>query len=262
MPFANALFMGNPKHSLYIGTAGWGLPRAVRDAFPGDGSQLERYARVLRCTEINTTFSRTHRPATFERWAAQTPENFRFAVKLPKAFTHTAQLHVPRKEVRSFVSSLEGMGERLRVLLVQLPPSLVFDLKVARAFFRAVRAGHAGAIVCEPRHSSWFTDAAEQLLVNERIGRVAADPPKPPGAAEPGGWLGAHGDGRAAIIYCRWHGSPRMYWSAYSDEWLAARAQELANWPSTTERWCIFDNTAAGAAADDALRLASRMGVR
>ena len=46
-----------------------------------------------------------------------------------------------------------------------------------------------------------------------------------------------------------------MYWSAYGEAWMTARAAELARWPAGTEAWCIFDNTAAGAAADDALRL-------
>lgn len=222
---------------------------------------MERYARVLGCTEINTTFSRTHRAGTFERWAKQTPAGFRFSVKLPKAFTHVARLETPCDEVGAFVSSLAGLGERLAVLLVQLPPSLAFDPKVACTFFRSVRAPFSGAIVCEPRHPSWFTKVAQRLLVDERIGRVATDPPKPTGAGEPGGWLGQRGDGGGAVVYYRWHGSPRMYWSAYGDDWMVARARELARWPATTELWCIFDNTAAGAAADDALRLGSQMGL-
>jgi uncharacterized protein YecE (DUF72 family) len=254
--------MTQAMSSFHIGTAGWSVPRATAHAFPGDGTHLERYARVLNCTEINTTFSRTHRADTFERWAIQTPADFRFSVKLPKAFTHVARLKTPGAEVRAFISSLAGLGERLAVLLVQLPPSLAFDAAVARAFFRLVRAEFSGAIVCEPRHSSWFTEVAQRLLVDERIGRVAADPPKPSGAGEPGGWLGERGDGRGAVVYYRWHGSPRMYWSAYDDDWIAARARELARWPATTEVWCIFDNTAAGAAVDDALRLRRTSGTR
>jgi uncharacterized protein YecE (DUF72 family) len=245
--------------TLHIGTAGWGLPRAMAEAFPGEGAHLERYARVLSCTEINTTFSRTHRTDTFERWAMQTPTGFRFSVKLPKAFTHKARLKTTPAEVGAFVSSLKGLGNRLAVLLVQLPPSLGFDPEVARAFFRLVRAEFSGAIVCEPRHATWFSEHAQHLLVGERIGRVAADPPKPSGAGVPGGWLGERGDGQGAVVYYRWHGSPRMYWSAYDNDWLAARAQEALNWPTNTQVWCIFDNTAEGAATHDALRLAARM---
>ncbi|ANH67801.1 DUF72 domain-containing protein [Mitsuaria sp. 7] len=243
-----------------LGTAGWSIPKAVAASFPGEDSHLARYARVLGCAEINTTFTRTHRPATFERWAAETPPDFRLSAKLPEAMTHDARLKVPRAEVKAFTTSLAGLGDRLAALLVQLPPSLALDSRTARAFFRSVHAGFEGAVLCEPRHPSWFTPAAERLLIEERVGRVAADPARPAGAGEPGGWLGEKGDGRGATVYYRWHGSPRMYWSRYEDDWLAARAAEVSRWPAGTEVWCVFDNTAAGAAADDALRLQALLG--
>lgn len=243
-----------------VGTAAWSLPRAVQGAFPEGDSLLSRYAQVLPCTEINSTFSKVHRPATFERWAAQTPPGFRFSVKLPKAMTHDARLKVPSREVRDFVWSLQGLGERLGVLLVQLPPSLDLDRRVARAFFRALRESFDGAIVCEPRHASWFTEAGDQLLVEERVGRVIADPVRPAGAGDPGGWLGEHGDGHGATVYYRWHGAPRMYWSAYGDDWLRDRARDIARWPKDTQVWCIFDNTASGAATADALRMKALLG--
>ena len=255
---------GNPRHDPFcmsatvrIGTAGWSIPKPVAASFPGDGSQLARYSRVLACAEINTTFTGTHRPATFERWANDTPPDFRFSVKLPQAMTHGARLKGRRAEVKAFTASLGGLGDRLAALLVQLPPSLDLDTRAARAFFRSIHAGFEGAVLCEPRHPSWFTAAAERLLIEERVGRVAADPAKPAGAGAPGGWLGEAGDGRGATVYYRWHGSPRMYWSRYEDDWLDARAKEISRWPTGTEVWCVFDNTASGAAADDALRLRS-----
>lgn len=240
-----------------IGTAGWSIPKDVAERFPGDGSQLRRYARVLGCAEINTTFSRIHRASTFERWAAETPADFRFSVKLPKTMTHAARLKVSRAEIEAFIASLAGLGERLAVLLVQLPPSLPLETSTARRFFRAVHAAFQGAVVCEPRHTSWFTPDAQRLLVEERVARAAADPARLPGADQPGGWLGDAGDGQGATIYYRWHGSPRMYWSRYTEDWLQARAPQISRWPMGTQVWCIFDNTASGAAADDALQLQS-----
>ena len=64
-----------------------------------------------------------------------------------------------------------------------------------------------------------------------------------PEAARPGGWDG--------LVYHRLHGSPRMYWSAYAPPFLAALAARLE--ARRAETWCIFDNTAAGAALADAL---------
>lgn len=240
---------------LRVGTAAWSIPRAVAESFPGAGSHLTRYARVLNCAEINTSFYRSHRPEVYARWAAQTPAGFRFAVKLPRTITHDNRLRASRAALQRFMAEVAGLGDRLGVLLVQLPPSLVFEARPVRTFFGLLAGMFDGAVVCEPRHASWFEPAADRLLVKLRVGRVAADPARHSGAEVPGGWLGPAGDGAGAVIYYRWHGSPRIYFSAYGDEWLQSRADELRRWPDTAERWCIFDNTASGAAASDALRL-------
>ena len=238
-----------------IGTAGWALSREVADSFPGEGTHLERYARVLGCAEINSSFHRSHRVGVYERWAAATPPDFRFAAKLPRTITHDARLRGVREPLQRFLGEVAGLGDKLAVLLVQLPPSLAFEPRTARAFFRRLGEWFGGAVVCEPRHASWFTPEADGELVALRVGRVAADPARTPEAARPGGWLGPQGDGRGAVLYHRWHGQPRMYWSRYEPQWLRERADGLARWPGEAECWCVFDNTASGAAIGNALEL-------
>ena len=207
------------------------------------------------CAEINSSFYRSHRVEVYERWAATTPPDFRFAVKLPRSMSHDAGLRRTREPLRRFLAEVEGLGERLAVVLVQLPPSFAFEARPMRRFFGLLAGQFGGAIVCEPRHASWFTPAADRILASLRVSRAAADPARCPEAARPGGWLGPEGDGRGALLYHRWHGSPRMYWSRYEPQWLAERAQELAAWPASAERWCIFDNTASGAALSNALQM-------
>jgi uncharacterized protein YecE (DUF72 family) len=245
-----------------IGTAGWSIPRASAEAFAGEGSHLERLARVLGCAEINSAFYREHRRETYERWARAVPRDFRFAVKLPRTVTHELALRGVRRPLETFASQVSGLGRHLAVLLVQLPPSLAFEARLARAFFASLAQLSDAAIVCEPRHASWFEPRADALLARWQVGRAAADPARHTGADRPGGWLGPAGDGAGAVVYHRWHGSPRMYWSAYDDAWLDARAAELTAWPRRARCWCVFDNTASGAAADDALRLAARLSRR
>lgn len=238
--------------TLYVGTAAWGIPRAVAHAFGPGGSNLERYATRLPAVEINTTFYRPHRPATFARWAASVPAGFRFAVKLPRAITHEARLVAADAALSMFLEQIAGLGTRMGPLLVQLPPSLVFDAGIAARFFAALRLGHAGLVACEPRHPSWFTDAAAAMLVEWRVARVAADPSPVPAAARPGGWPG--------LVYHRWHGAPELYWSDYGPTGLRAIAQIMATPPAGAEAWCIFDNTAAGAATENALAVAAVLG--
>jgi uncharacterized protein YecE (DUF72 family) len=242
-----------------IGTAGWSLSREVAPEFPGEGQPLARYARVLRCAEINSSFHRSHKPQVYERWAAQTPAGFRFSAKLPRSITHEGRLRRAREPLSRFLAEASALGDRLAVLLVQLPPSFAFEARPVRTFFGLLSQLHGGAVVCEPRHASWFTPAADRVLVDLRVHRAAADPARWPEAAQPGGWLGEGGDGRGAVVYYRWHGAPRMYWSRYEAGWLQARAEELRRWPADADVWCIFDNTAGSGAIANALELRALM---
>jgi len=236
--------------SLRIGTAGWAIPRIHRERFPEEGSGLERYAARLTCAEVNTTFYRPHRPATFERWRDATPEGFRFAVKVPRAITHERRLADCGDLLAMFLQMAAPLGDKLGPLLVQLPPSLPLEAATAGAFLADLRRRHAGPVALEPRHVSWFTDEAENLLADHGVARVAADPAKVPEAARPGG--------ADTLRYWRLHGSPDMYRTPYGPERLDALAEAVR--ASPVETWVVFDNTTSGAAAGDALDLAARLG--
>lgn len=233
---------------LRIGTAGWSLPRAWQEAFPADGSHLQRYAAVFPGVEINSSFYRQHRRATYARWAASVSAGFRFAVKVPRAITHDQSLVAADVMLEVFLQEVSGLGDRLGPLLVQLPPSQQFDPVRAEEFFGCLRTMHTGAVACEPRHHSWFTDAADAMLVDHRVARVAADPACVPEASAPGGWPG--------LTYFRLHGSPRMYYSAYSEAFLSMIRERLFEADrGSAEQWCLFDNTTLGAATGNALEL-------
>ena len=231
-----------------VGCAGWSVPAAEKDRFPTEGSHLERFATRLPAVEIDSSFYRTHRPATYARWAASVPPSFRFAVKLPKTITHDAGLRDIESALDAFLAGPRSLGAKLGCLLVQLPPRLEFIPEIVERFLVALRQRHAGLVVAEPRHPGWFGEEAEQLLRRFHVGRVAADPARVPAAARPGGWPG--------LVYYRLHGSPRMYYSSYSPQFLRNLADRLTNHARPeTPVWCIFDNTALGAATSNALEL-------
>ena len=238
-------------HPIRIGTAGWSIPKLSAPAFPADGTHLERTARVMAMTEVNSSFYRPHKPETWARWAASTPPGFRFAVKLPKAISHEARLEGADAALERFLAEAGMLGDRFGPLLVQLPPSLRFDRAVAEEFFAILRARFDGDVVCEPRHASWFTDGAESLLVAHRVARVAADPAPVPGAGEPGGWDG--------LRYWRLHGSPVIYRSAYEPAVLDMLAERFLAEAALRPVWCVFDNTADFHALDDALATMARL---
>jgi uncharacterized protein YecE (DUF72 family) len=110
--------------TIHIGCAGWSLPKEHLTLFPLTGSHLERYAARFNCVEINSSFYRSHRVATYQRWAAATPPNFRFAVKLPKQITHIKRLSGADEAITGFATEVAGLGMKLGPVLVQLPPNL------------------------------------------------------------------------------------------------------------------------------------------
>jgi uncharacterized protein YecE (DUF72 family) len=227
-----------------IGCAGWSIPKAHAAAFPSEGSTLERYAQVFDCVEVNSSFYRPHRPATWRRWADSVPAGFRFAAKMPRAISHDCRLRACDGLVDSFLDQVGELGDKLGWLLLQLPPSLVFDAAVVLPFFERLRERHGGPLACEPRHPSWFRGAVDHELRQSGVSRVAADPARVPRAALPGG--------DRSRIYLRLHGSPRMYYDAYPSPMLERIARRVRDAPPA---WCIFDNTALGHATGDALAL-------
>src|SRR6476661_3262070 len=113
----------------------------------------------------------------------------------------------------------ERPGVEAGPLLVQLPPSLELDARIAARFCELLRRRSSDLVVCEPRHASWFSTDAEALLQQFEAARVAADPTTIVGADRPGGWQG--------IVYYRLHGSPRKYWSAYEHAFLEEIADAI-----------------------------------
>lgn len=228
-----------------VGTAGWSIPATFRARFDDGPSGLARYATRFNAVEINSSFYRSHKPDTYARWRDSVPEAFRFSVKLPRSITHDARLLKTSKRLDAFVEEISALGEKLEVILVQLPPSLEFDARRVSAFLAAFRRRFDRRVALEARHAEWFEPRADALLKQHGIARVAADPALVPSAARPGGvdtWS-----------YWRLHGSPRMYYSPYGEARVTEVAEAMA--ACSGDAWCIFDNTASGSATFDALAL-------
>jgi uncharacterized protein YecE (DUF72 family) len=236
-----------------VGLAGWSEATGRRSSFfpasEASGlSSLSRYASAFDFVEINSTFYRQVRPATFARWAGDVPDDFRFSVKMHRLVTHYTRLKRPDL-LDPFFESVAGLGGKLGAVLVQLPPSLAFDPGVAENFFDALRRRYPGPVACEPRHASWEDPAAAKMLRGHLVGLVRTEVPE---ADEKGG--------PARIpVYVRLHGSPRRYHSAYNSGQLRRLAAFLQA-GARRERFVVFDNTAGSAAVRNAAELLALLG--
>jgi len=182
-----------------IGTAGWSVDRSLAD-FPREGSALERYAAVFSAVEVNSSFYRRHRPATWQRWHDAVPDGFGFSVKLPRRITHERALADASDELKVFFDDVAPLRRKLAGLLIQLPPKLAFDREVAVGFFATLSEVSPVPAFLEPRHASWAAPDVSVLLQDHGVGRVYADPQDSAlqAAAEASG-----------ACYLRLHGRPR-----------------------------------------------------
>ena len=224
-----------------IGLAGWSeAVSKYRQHFPGTGSGLTRYAETFDMVEVNASFYRAVRAETFASWAEQTPEGFRFSVKINRAVTHAARLSANAK-LEQALEPMMSLGVKLAAVLIQLPPTLVHDPERDAAFLTRLRGIYAGTVAWEPRHPSWDDPQATALLAEYGVTRVRTEIPEPGAVQQVGG------------AYVRLHGTPRRYYSAYSSADLTALATWLRATPPPTIT--IFDNTASSAGVRNALEL-------
>jgi uncharacterized protein YecE (DUF72 family) len=292
---------GKPARSLdsgvRIGISGWtytpwrgvfypkGLPRK---------RELEYAARQFRSIEINGTFYGMQRPEAFGCWAAQTPDDFVFAVKAPRFITHIKRLREAETPLANFIASgLLRLGPKLGPILWQFPPSFRFDRERIEAFLRllphdtqaAARLGrrHDNRLKApawlkvdvdqrmrhafEIRHESFRTREFADLLRHYDIALVCADTVEWPRLM----------DVTSDFVYCRLHGSEELYASGYDARALDEWARRLAAWarggePDDAERvgpkarkrrrdvYLDFDNDRKVRAPDDARGLIERVG--
>lgn len=234
---------------LVVGTAAWSIPKVAAQFFPNEGSHLENYAKTLSGVEINSSFYKEHKPATYKRWSESVGANFKFSVKLSKVFTHTQKLLVTAEEVKTVLDGVRELGPKWEVLLVQLPPSLSFHDSTAYRFFEILRKHFSGMIAFEPRHKTWIEKPALLLQEQFRLTKVFADP-EPCPLPQDQDLNFRHG------CYFRLHGSPEIYKSNYEPTFLSTVFQQVQT-RSTAHKpaWCIFDNTTFGYATLNALQM-------
>lgn len=150
---------------LVVGTSGWQYRDWRGVLYPPQlpaREWLPHYAERFPAVEVDNTFYRLPEAKTFAAWANATPSTFRFAIKASRYLTHVKRLRDPAEPVARMLAHARPLGQKLHVVLVQLPPNLRLELdrlsELVDAFPRGLR------VALEPRHPSWFTDAVYARL--------------------------------------------------------------------------------------------------
>jgi uncharacterized protein YecE (DUF72 family) len=150
---------------VHIGTSGFAYPEWRPDFYPEKLPQrefLSYYASKLSAVEIDATFYRMPRPTTLDNWRETTHENFRFALKAPRKITHRDKLAVPSEALAYWTGLLPRLGDRLGMVLYQLPPYLLRDDHRLEAFLCSLDP--SPPVAFEFRHRSWFVPKVFEIL--------------------------------------------------------------------------------------------------
>jgi uncharacterized protein YecE (DUF72 family) len=245
MPGAHPTCVGRA----WIGTSGWQYAHWAGRFYPKGlprSRWLDHYASVFDTVELNTPFYGQPARATFERWRDAVPDSFMYSVKLNRYLTHIKRLAVEADSVERSYGTMGGLGRKLGVVLVQLPPRMRFDAQRTERYLRLVarrRRRHA----IEPRDGSWFSEEALALLRRRRAALCIQDSAR---------WSTLKDAVTSDFVYLRFHGPEQLYSSGYSDEQLQDWAGRIAQWLARgLDVYAYFNNDVPDHAPRDARRL-------
>lgn len=233
---------------LFIGTSGWNYDEWNDTFYAGvkRRDRLPHYAEYFNAVEVNATFYRLQKPGTLAHWHDETPRGFRFAIKGNRYLTHNKKLNDPPEPIDLESRNAQPLGDKLVVVLWQLPGNLKKNPDRLRRFCEALGKWKDVRHAVEFRHPTWFDADTAECLRAHGIANCQSD------AADWPLWQAVTGD----LVYIRLHGHTRTYASRYSTGSLNAWAASINNWRKARKTVHVyFDNTAEGAAPRDALKL-------
>ena len=215
--------------------------------------RLEFYAARFNTVELNASFYRWPRDASFAGWRRRLPPGFRFTVKAPRALSHARRLYGPEYWIGRVRDAVRLLEDRLGVVLVQLPPDQARD--DSRLAYFLDRWPRDLRLAIEFRHDSWLDEAVFALLQAHHAAYVVMS----------GAGLPCVLQATADFAYVRLHGpdDQHLYAGSYPDEAMAWWADRIAEWLAQgRDVYAYFNNDADANAVRNATTLRAQLAVR
>ncbi len=243
----------------FLGTIGFTYPEWKGGFYPTGlpaNQSLSYYSKIFNAVEINTTFYGPQPASQIQRWAGSTPDAFCFTLKSPRRVTHDLRLQNTEAEMRVFIESSEGLGEKFGAVLIQLPPSFkIEEIDALEKFLPTLPKGPRYAV--EFRHASWHLPQTADLLRRHKVCWVATDYEDLPVAIYP----------TTDFLYIRWIGKHNVI--PHPGHEVIDRTERLQAWLERIEAnsaeietvFGFFDNDYAGHAPATCNRLKKLIGL-
>ncbi|AZB16614.1 DUF72 domain-containing protein [Chryseobacterium indologenes] len=237
------------KENLYIGCSGFYNNDWKGSLYPENAPSkdfLSLYAEHFNCVEINSTFYRKPTAKTLLKWHDETPDHFRFFIKIPKSVTHQNRLSESKEEITAFCTHIhDHLKDKLSGFLYQLPPSFKNTQENTDRIIRNIDSNFLNVI--EFRDESWWQKEILSLL--KRMNIIFS------GVSFPGKLSEEVIINHPEVLYYRLHGKPVLYKSSYSDDFLSHLAEQIKNHPQ--KAFIFFNNTWGTSAIHNAMFLKS-----
>ncbi len=241
---------------IILGTSGWSYKEWEGSFYmKGEKRKLRAYSRIFNTVEIDSTWYRYPSKGMVMGWLRYTPSDFVFTAKLPKVITHEKVLGLKgdvRSDLESFLELMEPLqlNGKLGCLLIQLPPSYIYNPDSLESFFEMLQPQFRFAI--EFRHLSWMREETWRLLQKHNVAYTNVDEPLLPPEVHL----------TTDFAYFRWHGKGERPWFNYR-----YKKEELEPWiPKVKETskqvkrvHGYFNNHFHGYAPENCLSLIERL---
>lgn len=202
---------------------------------------FEYYSSRFPTLELNVTFYRFPQVSFLENWYAKSPEHFLFSVKAPRLITHYKQFKESQSLLDDFyITVRKGLKDKLGPVLFQLPPQYQFTEERLQLLIESMDPSFDNVI--EFRHVSWWTKQVQSALGDKKISFCGISHPSLPDEAIV----------NTGLVYYRFHGIPKLYYSAYSSAELKRAADAIRKNKMAKSIFIYFNNTATGAAIENA----------
>ncbi len=235
-----------------IGTSGWSYEHWRGVFYPEElktRDWLSFYTQTFGTVEVNSTFYHMPQDKTMDSWRDKTPEDFIFSLKMNRLVTHQKKLRGVDNLLKRFLDTAGRLGDKLGVILHQIPPSLEKDIPLLAMYLKLLPKEMKHTV--EFRDESWSDDETFDLLESERVAYCIISAPD----------LKTHIRATARFAYIRMHGKGGWYASCYTGANLKKWASEIGKLArGGCEGYVYFNNDYAGYAVQNALTLREMLG--
>lgn len=241
--------------TIRIGTSGWSYNHWRGILYPPGASSLERldaYTRRFGTVEVNNSFYRWPKDEVFATWQSRLPVGFAMSAKASRGLTQFRRLNEPGPWLERMEGGLRCLGDKLGVLLFQLPPRFAYDFDRLARFLDQASTGFR--LACEFRHPSWNREDIYEILERRGVAYCVMS----------GAGLPCILRATAPFVYLRLHGPDHyhLYAGSYSEDDLRWWADRIREWSGQgRDVFTYFNNDGYGHAVFNAETLKGILGV-